>query len=75
MFTDLSARSCIDRRRRRKSPVSVYADNRRGPTHRGPQVRGQEFNPPTQWAYTNVRVTSRKVEARNGRIQADHFAE
>src|SRR5450756_1622600 len=24
MFTDLSARSCIDRRGRRKSPVSVY---------------------------------------------------
>jgi hypothetical protein len=24
MFTDLSARSCIDRRRRQKSPVSVY---------------------------------------------------
>jgi len=39
MFTDLSARSYIDGRRRRKSPVSVYADDRRGPTHQGAQAR------------------------------------
>jgi hypothetical protein len=39
MFTDLSARSCIDRRGRRKSPVSVYADDRHGPTHQRTQGR------------------------------------
>ena len=39
MFTDLSARSCIERRRRWKSPVSVHADDRRGPTDRGAQAR------------------------------------
>ena len=39
MFTDLSALSCIDRRRRRKSPVSVDAVDRHGPTHRGTQAR------------------------------------
>jgi hypothetical protein len=39
MFTDLSARSCIDRRGRRKSPVSVYADDRHGPTQQRTQAR------------------------------------
>jgi hypothetical protein len=39
MFTDLSARSCIDRRGRRKSPVSVHADDRHGPTHQRTQAR------------------------------------
>ena len=39
MFTDLSARSCIDRRGRPKSPVSVYADDRHGPTHQRTQAR------------------------------------
>src|SRR5664279_5541129 len=47
MFTDLSARSCIYRRCRWISPVSVYADDRRGPTHRGEQARAatQRANP------------------------------
>ena len=40
MFTDLSARSCIERRRRWKSSLAVYADDRHGPTHRGAQARG-----------------------------------
>ena len=39
MFTDLSARSCIDRRGRRKSPVSIYADDRHDPTHQRTQAR------------------------------------
>jgi hypothetical protein len=39
MFTELSAHSCIDRRRRRKSPVSVYAHERHGPTHQRTQAR------------------------------------
>src|ERR1039457_1945566 len=39
MFTDLSARSCIDRRRRRKSLLFVDAEDRRGPTHPGAQAR------------------------------------
>ena len=30
MFTNLSARSCVDRRGRRKSPVSFHADDRHG---------------------------------------------
>jgi hypothetical protein len=38
-FTELSASSCIDRRRRWKSPASVYADGRRGPTYRVAQAR------------------------------------
>ena len=39
MFTELSAHSCIDRRRRRKSPVSVYAHERHGPAHQRTQAR------------------------------------
>lgn len=40
MFTDLSARSCIDRRRRWKPPVSVYADGRRGLAYSGSASTG-----------------------------------
>ena len=39
MFTDLSARSCVHRRRRGEISRSVYADDRRGPVHRGAQAR------------------------------------
>ena len=39
MFTDLLALACIDRRRRRKSPVSVHADDCHGPTHQRTQAR------------------------------------
>jgi hypothetical protein len=35
ILTDLSAHSCMDRRRQQKSHVFVCADERRGPTHRG----------------------------------------
>jgi hypothetical protein len=35
MFTDLSTFSYIDRAGDGKSPVSVDADDRRGPAHRG----------------------------------------
>jgi hypothetical protein len=39
MFTDPSARSFTDRRRRRKSPVPAYGDDRRGPAHRAAQAQ------------------------------------
>ena len=39
MFTDLSARSCVHRRRRGETSRSVYADDRRGPVVRGAQAR------------------------------------
>ena len=48
MFTDLSARSCLDRRPRRKSPVSVYADDRSMVQHIGERKRGQQLSEPTQ---------------------------
>ena len=47
MFTHLSARSRIDRRGRRKSPLFVYADDRQGPTHQR-RKRGQQLSAPTQ---------------------------
>src|SRR5450631_2579469 len=47
MFTGLSAHSCIDRRRLRKSPGFRRADERYGPTQRGPQAR-RRFNVPIQ---------------------------
>ena len=47
MFTDLSDRSYIDRRGHRKSPVSVYADDRDG-QHISERKRGQRFSALTQ---------------------------
>ena len=41
MFTDLSGRFSIERRRRWESHVSAYSDDRRGPTVRGAQARGR----------------------------------
>jgi hypothetical protein len=48
MFTDLSARSCIDRRGRQKSPVSVY--ERRPPCvqHISQRKRGQHLSASTK---------------------------
>ena len=48
MFTDLSARSCIDRRRRQKSPVSVYGRRTAMVQHITERKRGQQLSAPTQ---------------------------
>ena len=67
MFTDLSARSRIDRRGRRKSPLFVYADDRQGPTHQR-RKRGQQLSAPTQSDGTMARTGALREGQTNPKI-------